>query len=70
MHAAERYEGVRGKLEECNDQLESTKVQTREVVARFEEVKKHRQQLFQVSVLVLVLVLVLGVQRGRRYNAF
>jgi hypothetical protein len=49
MHAAERYEGVVDKLRECNEQLEGTKETVRELALRFEEVKKHRQDLFQVS---------------------
>jgi uncharacterized coiled-coil DUF342 family protein len=48
MHAAERYDGVVDKLRECNDQLDATKETARELAARFEEVKKHRQTLFQV----------------------
>lgn len=48
MHAAERYEGVIDKLRECNEQLEGTKETVRDLSLRFEEVKKHRQQLFQV----------------------
>lgn len=49
MHAAERYEGVVDKLRECNEQLEGTKETVRDLALRFEEVKKRRQQLFQVS---------------------
>ena len=38
------------KVSEVNyEQLESAKILTRDVVARFEEVRKNRQQLFQVS---------------------
>jgi chromosome segregation ATPase len=48
MHAAERYDGVVDKLRECNEQLEGTKEAVRELALRFEEVKKRRQQLFQV----------------------
>jgi len=47
MHAAERYEGVVDKLRECNEQLEGTKETVRDLALRFEEIKKHRQQLFQ-----------------------
>jgi hypothetical protein len=49
MHAAERYEGVVDKLRECNEQLEGTKEAVRDLALRFEEVRKRRQQLFQVS---------------------
>jgi hypothetical protein len=48
MHAAERYEGVVDKLRECNEQLEGTKEAVRDLALRFEEVRKRRQQLFQV----------------------
>lgn len=48
MHAAERYEGVVDKLRECSEHLEGTKEAARDLAVRFEEVKKHRQQLFQV----------------------
>jgi chromosome segregation ATPase len=55
MHAAERYDGVVDKLRECNEQLEGTKEAVRELALRFEEVKKRRQQLFQVRVVALFL---------------
>lgn len=46
MHAAERYEGVLEKLNECSRELEEVKEVTREVVTRFEEVRKIRQELY------------------------
>lgn len=55
MHAAERYEGMVDKLRECSEHLEGTKEAARDLAVRFEEVKKHRQQLFQVRPLFFLL---------------
>ena len=49
MHAAERYDGVLDKLRGCNSDLEGSKEVVRDLVLRFEEVRRHRQELFRVS---------------------
>eukprot|EP01034_Spumella_vulgaris_P028694 gene28694-35595_t len=46
MHAAERYEGVLEKLSECTRELDEAKEVARDVVTRFDEVRKTRQNLY------------------------
>lgn len=46
MHAAERYDGVLEKLNECSRELEEVKEAARDVASRFEEVRKTRQSLY------------------------
>jgi len=47
MHAGERYDGVVGKLQECEDELDDVRNNARDLSLRFEELKKRRQKLFQ-----------------------
>ena len=47
MHAVEKYEGVLEKLRESSAELEGMKDTARDVSVAFDEIKKHRQQLFQ-----------------------
>lgn len=47
MHAAERYEGVVEKLGECTRELDDLRGAANDVNARFEEVRKTRQSLYQ-----------------------
>jgi structural maintenance of chromosome 1 len=47
MHAGERYDGVVGKLQECEDELDEVRNNARDLGVRFDEVKKRRQKLYQ-----------------------
>lgn len=47
MHAGERYDGVVGKLQECEDELDDVRNNARDLSLRFEDLKKKRQKLFQ-----------------------
>jgi structural maintenance of chromosome 1 len=46
MHAAERYDGVESKLQECSDSLEEVREAAQQISVKFEEVKKIRYRLF------------------------
>jgi len=47
MHAVERYKGVVEKLKECEQELDKVREDAKDVLQRFDEVKKERQKRFQ-----------------------
>lgn len=47
MHAEERYDGVVGKLHDCEEELDGVRNNAKDLNARFDDVKKRRQTLFQ-----------------------
>jgi structural maintenance of chromosome 1 len=47
MHALERFEGVTGKLKECENELSELQEKAKDVNQRFDDVKKQRQRLFE-----------------------
>lgn len=48
MHAAEKFDGMLEKVRECSEGVEKIKDTVKDIVTRFEDIRKRRLTMFNV----------------------